>query len=168
MEGCRHVAFSQALFGENGWGLSCFYFAINRSHSLAVAKLVMTIRGIRSISNVCRPRLEMLSSACAEIHRAPDTTSRPISTIRAWWSCTSSICTVTVRQDFAGGDICLHQVYVSTGGHYRLMKSYYDRNSDWSNLLGLFGILRTIRQIGMNAWLRRCGSGHSQIATNIP
>lgn len=31
---------------------------------------------------------------------------------------------------FCRGDICLHQEYVSTGGHYRLMKSYYDRNSD--------------------------------------
>jgi hypothetical protein len=25
---------------------------------------------------------------------------------------------------------CLHQEYVSTGGHYRLMKSYYGRNDD--------------------------------------
>ena len=31
---------------------------------------------------------------------------------------------------FCRGDICLHQEYVSTGGHYRLMKSYYDRNND--------------------------------------
>jgi hypothetical protein len=31
---------------------------------------------------------------------------------------------------FCRGDSCLHQEYVSTGGHYRLMKSYYDRNND--------------------------------------
>jgi len=31
---------------------------------------------------------------------------------------------------FCRGDSCLHQEYVSTGGHYRLMKSYYGRNND--------------------------------------
>jgi hypothetical protein len=31
---------------------------------------------------------------------------------------------------FCRGDNCLHQVYVFVGGHYRLMKSYYDRNND--------------------------------------
>jgi hypothetical protein len=31
---------------------------------------------------------------------------------------------------FCRGDNCLHQVYVSIGGHYRLMKGYYDRNND--------------------------------------
>jgi len=33
---------------------------------------------------------------------------------------------------FCRGDICLHQEYVSIGGHYQyqLMKSYYYRNND--------------------------------------
>lgn len=31
---------------------------------------------------------------------------------------------------FCRGDSCLHQEYVSTGGHYRLMKSYYGPNND--------------------------------------
>lgn len=31
---------------------------------------------------------------------------------------------------FCRGDSCLHQEYVSTGGRYRLMKSYYGRNID--------------------------------------
>ena len=31
---------------------------------------------------------------------------------------------------FCRGDSCLHQEYVSTGGHYRLMRSYYGRNND--------------------------------------
>jgi hypothetical protein len=31
---------------------------------------------------------------------------------------------------FCRGDSCLHQEYISTGGHYRLMKSYYGRNND--------------------------------------
>ena len=34
------------------------------------------------------------------------------------------------RATFCRGDSCLHQEYVSTGGHYRLMKSYYGRNND--------------------------------------
>jgi hypothetical protein len=31
---------------------------------------------------------------------------------------------------FCRGDTCLRQEYVSTGGHYRLKKSYYGRNND--------------------------------------
>ena len=31
---------------------------------------------------------------------------------------------------FCRGDSCLHQEYVSIGGRYRLMKSYYGRNND--------------------------------------
>jgi len=31
---------------------------------------------------------------------------------------------------FCRGDSCLHQEYVSYGGHYRLTKSYYGRNND--------------------------------------
>ena len=31
---------------------------------------------------------------------------------------------------FCKGAICLHQEYVSAGGHYRLLKSYYGSNSD--------------------------------------
>jgi hypothetical protein len=31
---------------------------------------------------------------------------------------------------FCTGDGCLHQEYVSTGGYYRLIKSYYGRNND--------------------------------------
>ena len=31
---------------------------------------------------------------------------------------------------FCRGDTCLHQEYVSTGGHYRLLRSYYGRNND--------------------------------------
>jgi hypothetical protein len=31
---------------------------------------------------------------------------------------------------FCRGDSCLRQDYISTGGHYRLMKSYYGRNND--------------------------------------
>jgi hypothetical protein len=31
---------------------------------------------------------------------------------------------------FCRRDSCLHQEYVSSGGHYRLMKSYYGRNND--------------------------------------
>ncbi len=34
------------------------------------------------------------------------------------------------RPMFCRGDICLHQEYVSARGHYRLIKSYYDRNND--------------------------------------
>ena len=34
------------------------------------------------------------------------------------------------RATFCRGDSCLHQEYVSTRGHYRLMKSYYGRNND--------------------------------------
>ncbi|RTL75064.1 MAG: hypothetical protein EKK35_23600 [Bradyrhizobiaceae bacterium] len=34
------------------------------------------------------------------------------------------------RATYCRGDSCLHQEYVSTGGHYRLMKSYYGRNND--------------------------------------
>jgi hypothetical protein len=31
---------------------------------------------------------------------------------------------------FCSGDTCLRQEYVSTGGHYRLKKSYFGRNND--------------------------------------
>lgn len=31
---------------------------------------------------------------------------------------------------YCRGGSCLHQEYVSTGGHYRLMKSYYGRDND--------------------------------------
>jgi hypothetical protein len=31
---------------------------------------------------------------------------------------------------FCKAGSCLHQEYISTGGHYRLMKSYYGRNND--------------------------------------
>lgn len=31
---------------------------------------------------------------------------------------------------FCKRDSCLHQEYVSSGGRYRLMRSYYDRNND--------------------------------------
>jgi hypothetical protein len=31
---------------------------------------------------------------------------------------------------FCKGDSCLHQEYISTGGHYRLMKNYYDGRND--------------------------------------
>ncbi len=34
------------------------------------------------------------------------------------------------RATFCGEGSCLHQEYISTGGHYRLMRSYYGRNSD--------------------------------------
>jgi len=34
------------------------------------------------------------------------------------------------RASFCSGDTCLRQEYVSTGGHYRLKKSYYGRNND--------------------------------------
>jgi hypothetical protein len=62
----------------------CFLFAINRSHSLAAIRLAAMIPGIRSGSNACRQRFGMRSSACVEIiHRAPVTTLRPSSTIRA-------------------------------------------------------------------------------------
>lgn len=87
------------------------------------------IPGIPSISNTCRPRFGVLSSACAEIHRAPDTTSRPISRLMKLHfehlHCDG-------QAMFCRGDICLHQEYVSIGGHYQyqLMKSYYYRNND--------------------------------------
>jgi hypothetical protein len=31
---------------------------------------------------------------------------------------------------YCRGDSCLHQEYVSSGGHYRLMRSYYGRNNE--------------------------------------
>jgi hypothetical protein len=31
---------------------------------------------------------------------------------------------------FCRGNNCLHQEYISTGGHYRLMKNYYDHGND--------------------------------------
>jgi len=31
---------------------------------------------------------------------------------------------------FCRGDDCLHQEYISTGGRYRLIRSYYGRNND--------------------------------------
>jgi hypothetical protein len=31
---------------------------------------------------------------------------------------------------FCNGDSCRYQEHVSTGGHYRLMKSYFGRNND--------------------------------------
>jgi len=31
---------------------------------------------------------------------------------------------------FCKGDSCLHQEYISTSGHYRLMRNYYDRSND--------------------------------------
>lgn len=31
---------------------------------------------------------------------------------------------------FCRGDSCLHEEYLSSGGHYRLMRSYYGRNND--------------------------------------
>jgi hypothetical protein len=31
---------------------------------------------------------------------------------------------------FCKGADCLHQEYISTGGHYRLIKNYYDRSND--------------------------------------
>lgn len=34
------------------------------------------------------------------------------------------------RATFCKGDSCLHQEYISTGGRYRLKKSYYGRNND--------------------------------------
>jgi hypothetical protein len=34
------------------------------------------------------------------------------------------------QASFCRGDICLHQEYVATGGHYRLTKSYYGRSND--------------------------------------
>ena len=34
------------------------------------------------------------------------------------------------RVTFCRGGSCLRQEYISTGGRYRLIKSYYDRNND--------------------------------------
>jgi hypothetical protein len=34
------------------------------------------------------------------------------------------------QAQFCRGISCLHQEYISAGGHYRLVKSYYDRNDD--------------------------------------
>jgi hypothetical protein len=34
------------------------------------------------------------------------------------------------RREFCSQNSCLHQEYVSFGGHYRLLKSYYGRNND--------------------------------------
>jgi hypothetical protein len=33
-------------------------------------------------------------------------------------------------RQFCRGDSCLHQEYISKGGQYRLIKSYYGRSSD--------------------------------------
>jgi hypothetical protein len=34
------------------------------------------------------------------------------------------------RAKFCNGEACLHQEYISTGGHYRLIKNYYGRGND--------------------------------------
>jgi hypothetical protein len=34
------------------------------------------------------------------------------------------------QTNFCHGDDCLHEEYVSSGGHYRLIKSYYGRGND--------------------------------------
>jgi hypothetical protein len=56
----------------------------NQTHALARGSQVgHEIPGIRNVSIVCPPRFGLLSFACAEIHRAPVNTLRPISTIHA-------------------------------------------------------------------------------------
>jgi hypothetical protein len=72
----------------------------------------------------------MRSSACAEISRAP------VTTLRTYFGNSHVMklhfehlhCDRQAR--FCRGASCLHQEYISTLGHYRLMKSYYDRNND--------------------------------------
>ena len=73
----------------------------------------------------------MLSSACVKIiHRVPVTTLRTffenLRSIRLHFELLQCDGCAT----FCRGDSCLRQEYGLTGGHYRLMKSYYGRSTE--------------------------------------
>jgi hypothetical protein len=93
------------------------------------------IPGIRNVSIVCRPRFEVPSPACAGM------AARAAHYFATFFDNSRVIklhfehlhCDEQAR--FCRGTSCLRQEYISTGGHYRLQRSYYGRDDDWSPIV---------------------------------